>query len=769
VKITCAKQTRALGIWGAFALACGCASDVRAQAATPDENLIDRGQLESVLDFEANPRGNQPGGWGGGPAGTIFVDEAVVHGGKRSARLERTADSSGALTSLTKALPMSFTGTTIELRGFLRTQDVSRFAGLWMSEDGDSGVLALDNMQGRRLSGTTDWTEYSIALPLIPEAKRLLFGALLSGTGTAWVDDLQLLVDGEPIWEAPRRAILRTALDQDHEFDGGSGLHVTLLSRSQVENLTTLGRVWGFLKYHHPTIRSGKRHWDYELLRVLPAILAAPNRAAANGAILAWIDRLGAVEPCNPCTRLEPTDLYMGPELGWLSDERVLGRPLSERLRWVARNRIADEQFYVSLVPDIEKPRFEHEPPYAAVKLPDSGFQLLGLYRFWNIIEYWYPYRDVIGEDWTRVLREFTPRIMIAQDGDGYRREFLALLARVHDGHIQLAQTPGVQPPVGPCQAPVTIRYIEGHAVVTGHSNSEAERKGLQVGDVVLAVDGVPTPKLFRSWAPYYSASNESTKMAYIARALMRGACGAFEVRVRRARAAVELSVERSPMDKLDVSAATHDDLPGETFRLLTPEVAYLRLSSVSAVKAGDYIKAALGTKGLIIDIRGYPAEFMVWTLGPLLIDKDTAFSRNTKASLSNPGAFYWNQPHVMQPLEPHYPGRVAILVDENSISQSEFTTMAFRASPRAIVVGSTTAGADGNISPFSLPGGLHTQISGNGTFHPDKTPTQRVGIIPDLVVRPSVAGIRAGRDEVLDAAMRQILHEYRSGGRGVH
>jgi C-terminal processing protease CtpA/Prc len=110
-----------------------------------------------------------------------------------------------------------------------------------------------------------------------------------------------------------------------------------------------------------------------------------------------------------------------------------------------------------------------------------------------------------------------------------------------------------------------------------------------------------------------------------------------------------------------------------------------------------------------------------------------------------------------------------AILVDENSISQSEFTTMAFRASPHAIVVGGTTAGADGNISPFLLPGGLQTQISGNGTFYPDKTPTQRVGIIPDLVARPTVAGIRAGRDEVLDAAMRQILHEYRTGGPDVH
>jgi C-terminal processing protease CtpA/Prc len=78
----------------------------------------------------------------------------------------------------------------------------------------------------------------------------------------------------------------------------------------------------------------------------------------------------------------------------------------------------------------------------------------------------------------------------------------------------------------------------------------------------------------------------------------------------------------------------------------------------------------------------------------------------------------------------------------------------------RLTVVGSTTAGADGDVSPFSLPGGLHTQISGIGIFYPDKTPTQRVGITPDLVVRPTVAGIRAGRDEVLDAAIREILHD---------
>jgi C-terminal processing protease CtpA/Prc len=105
----------------------------------------------------------------------------------------------------------------------------------------------------------------------------------------------------------------------------------------------------------------------------------------------------------------------------------------------------------------------------------------------------------------------------------------------------------------------------------------------------------------------------------------------------------------------------------------------------------------------------------------------------------------------------PRYTGKVAILVDEASISQAEYTAMAFRAAGNAIVVGSTTMGADGNVSQIPLPGGLNTAISGIGVFYPDKKPTQRIGIIPDFEVKPTIAGIRAGRDEVLEEALRQI------------
>jgi C-terminal processing protease CtpA/Prc len=191
---------------------------------------------------------------------------------------------------------------------------------------------------------------------------------------------------------------------------------------------------------------------------------------------------------------------------------------------------------------------------------------------------------------------------------------------------------------------------------------------------------------------------------------------------------------------------------------MLSPEVAYLKLSSVKAADAPHYIDSAMRAKGLIIDIRNYPSEFMVFALGSLLVDRETQFVRFTHFDLSNPGAFYWMPGPPLVPGTPHYGGKVVVLVDETTQSQAEYTTMAFRAAPHTTVIGSTTAGADGNVSGFSLPGGLNTMISGLGVFYPDKKPTQRVGIIPDVEVKPTIAGVLAGQDELLEEAIKRIL-----------
>jgi C-terminal processing protease CtpA/Prc len=741
-----------------FLLALGCvALTMPGYTQSPDSPS----DLGAVFSFETEHGGTSPRGWGGGPPGTIFVDGAIVHEGRWSARLERDAASPGGFSTITKAIPMDFTATSIEWRGFLRSEGVSEFLGLWMRQDGDTPSLAFDNMQKRQVKGTHDWTEYSITLPVHRDAKQLYVGVLLAGTGKVWADGLQLLADGRPVWDAPRVERPKTAIDLDHEFDGGSGIVLRELTTTQIESLTLLGKVWGFLKYHHPRVTEGKHHWDYELFRVLPKVLAAANRDAASAAVRDWVRGMGDTTACTACTTLKTDNLHFGPELEWITRDAAVGRDLADVLRTVHRDRPGGKQFYVSQAPAVGNPVFEHELAYAGLRFPDAGYQLLALYRFWNIVRYWYPNRNVLDQDWGKVLADFIPRIALARDKDAYQLEAIALIAKVTDTHANLwSAPPQLRPPAGACQLPVTMRFIEHRAVVTGYSDgSTGPATGLKIGDVIERLDGVPVQELVDRWTPYYPASNGPTRLRDIARSMTRGPCSAARAGVRRDSQMLEITAQRQPLASLDPKAGRTHDLPGDTFRLLSDEVAYLKLSSVQAAHASSYIERAQGTKGLVIDIRNYPSEFVVFALGSHLVDRPAPFARFTVGDLDNPGAFRWlGEPLTLRPEAPRYSGRVVILVDEVSQSQAEYTAMAFRCAPQSVVVGSTTAGADGNVSQVPLPGGLSTMISGIGVFYPDKTPTQRVGIVPDVEVRPTIAGIRAGRDEVLEEALRQVL-----------
>ena len=721
-----------------------------------DAVLYDRHNVAEILGFELRGSGKLPAGWSGSPPGTVVLESDVVQSGSWAIRLDRSALPTGTFSTVTSSIPIDFTGERIELRGFLRTSGVSGFAGLWMREDGDAGSVQFDNMQRQQLDGTHDWQQLTIILPLNPDANHLFFGALLSGSGIAWVDGLQLLVDGEPVAKAPQRT--PDKVETDHAFDQGSGIRLSTLTPLQIENLAVLGRVWGFLKYHDPVITAGKRRWDYDLFRVIPSVLAASSRTASNEVLAKWIDSLGPIDLCTDCVSLDPAGLKLKPDIAWINNAEYLGVTLSRRLQSIYRNRVRNQQYYVSLAPNVENPVFHHESGYAPLGFPDAGYQLLALYRLWSIVEYWAPDRDVVGENWQDVLSEFIPRVMLAKDKDSYSREMMALIAEIHDTHANLWSSLNLRPPVGACRLPVNVRFIERSAVVTGYtSDGPGKASGLERGDQITTIDGIRVDNLVANWAPLYADSNETARMRDMAANLTNGNCGPVHLEVRRNGATDLVTATR-----LDVSAAGSPsrihDLAGPTFRMLSKDIAYLKLSSVKVEDVPRYIEQARSARGLIVDIRNYPSEFVVFALGSLLVRQPTPFAEFSTGDLSNPGAFRINHVETLTPAEPHYDGKVVILEDEVSMSQAEYTAVALQAAPHSVVIGSTTAGADGNVSAIPLPGGLHTMISGLGVFYPNGAPTQRVGIHVDIEARPTIAGIRAGRDEVLEAAIHQIV-----------
>ena len=117
----------------------------------------------------------------------------------------------------------------VKYSGFIKTAGVTRgYAGLWWRVDGESGALAFDNMSNRGATGTSEWARYEIELPVASNARNINFGALHTGDGTAWFDDLRIELDGVPYTN-------QTLFDLDFESTtprgfavGGAGYEVQL-------------------------------------------------------------------------------------------------------------------------------------------------------------------------------------------------------------------------------------------------------------------------------------------------------------------------------------------------------------------------------------------------------------------------------------------------------------------------------------------------------------------------------------------------------------
>ena len=546
-----------------------------------------------------------------------------------------------------------------------------------------------------------------------------------------------------------------------------SGLTELEPSPPQCESLWKLGKVWGFLKYHHPLITQGDVDWDQALFSILPHVASAESEEAGLKAIGEWIELFPAPASNQPEPELKSglvespktKEAYYLADLDWIHDRDAFGDSLCSYLEAVYEGRHrAGEQKYVKQGPHVGNPIFDDENPYAELEEIDAGFRLLALYRFWNIIQWWSPYRDLLDDDWDNVLATFVPRMLACESPNDYGLELMALAALVKDTHTSIWSMGEGVPPVGPLTLPVGLRFVGSKAVVWRELAEPTGDNALQRGDVLLEIDGRSVSDLVQELEPLYPASNPPTRLRGMATNLTRGADKDVRVRVERAGDEIEFLAQRTPRTQELARAARSRDLPGDAFRLLDDDVAYVKLSTAAIAESTAYIEKAEGTRGLVIDIRNYPKDFLVYALGGHLVSEPTPFATFTKCDLGDPGASFWADVVQLTPYPPHYQGKVVILVDESTQSRAEFTAMALEAVPGAVVVGSTTAGADGNASWFTLPGGHRSLLSGAGVFYPDRTPAQRVGVTVDVVCHPTAQGIREGRDEVLEEGIRQIL-----------
>lgn len=534
------------------------------------------------------------------------------------------------------------------------------------------------------------------------------------------------------------------------EFNKGSGIKSIDMNEKNVENIFVLAKVWGYLKYHHPNVAQGEYNWDYELFRVLPKVINIDSTEERDKILCAWIDSLGSFESINEG---EPNTI---PVLEYkFSDD------LENRLLNIQNAKRENSNFYVSLVDEVGNPNFINEKAYSLMGYPDAGYRLLSLFRYWNIIEYYFPYKHLIEENWEDVLKEFIPKFINASNELEYKLSVLELIGRIHDTHANIwSNDKTLERYWGEKYAPVIITFVENKAVVTDYYHTKlGEKSKLKIGDIITKINGVPVEEIVSNKLKYIPASNYPTQLRNIARVLLRTNDYVLHIELIH-------NEEIKSVDVACYSASTlnlkryYENLQKQKvfYKLIDSDIAYIYPEAVRDRELSEIMKEVENTKGLIIDLRGYPSESIVYSLAEYLLPENTEFVQYTAGSLLTPGHFTVKGTlSVGKKNEDYYKGKVIILVNEKTQSHAEFTAMALRTAPEATVIGSTTAGADGNVSYFYLPGGILTAISGIGIYYPDGSETQRVGIVPDIEVKTTIAGVQLNKDELLEKAIKVI------------
>jgi C-terminal processing protease CtpA/Prc len=772
-----------------------------ARAAAPAAATASTPALAN-MDLAQGDLGQEPPGWfvpsavkKEGYAAVVAADHP--EGGSRSAVLQAPAtgpkpDSFGNLMRSFDAAP--YRGQRVRFRAAVKVEDAGRTAGnaetylepplaqLWLRVDLPGGKVGFfDNMDDRPITATT-WDRFEVVGVVAPDAEKINVGVMLLGSGRAYLSSASFEVIGKPVAaDEPARPLDARGLD----------------------NLVAFTRLVGLVRYFHPSDQAAAADWNRFVLagvqrvekasgpedlardltalflplaptvRVFPAgrpepvpaeLLAAPAEVT-RPRIVAWrhfglgigVSRAGkgnlyrSERIDNLTPQLNP---YDGSRLELVLPEP--GKPLLADLgggvsALVPLALYAGEKATLPGVPAGVRPQQPAKPEGFEASGNDRATRLADVVLAWNVFEHFYPYFDVVVTDWPGELRRALRSASTDRDERAFLDTLKRLVAALHDGHGNVF-SPNDQ---GAYHLPLLWAWAEDQLVVTQVDREHGE--GVERGDVVTAIDGRPAREAIAAEEELISAATPQWRRY---RALTRLLSGPKES-VRR------LSL-RHPSGKLatvTLACSLPSYGPGaieerrpDKIAEVAPGVFYLDVGRAEDDDFKGALDRLVRAKGIVFDFRGYPK------MSPIFLQHLTGTPIHSER---------WNVPIItrpdrqemrfpstdwtLEPLAPRLTAKVAFLTDGRAISYAETCLGIVENYHLGEIVGGPTAGTNGNINPFALPGGYRVIWTGMQVLKQDGSRHHGVGILPTIPAASTFQGIAAGRDEPLEKATAAV------------
>jgi hypothetical protein len=416
----------------------------------------------------------------------------------------------------------------------------------------------------------------------------------------------------------------------------------------------------------------------------------------------------------------------------------------------------ADEKGTIPGAPASSKEKAR--PKSARSSGDDRATRLAAVALGWNVLRHFYPYFDVAKSDWSAALRGALESAATDRDERMFLTTLRRMVAALNDGHGGVYLSAGGGDPAG-CP-PLCWDWVEGKLVVTAVPSADAPgglKDDLRPGEVVVKIDGRPAALVLADAESLISAATPQWRRHRALQQIGAGDPGSDLL--------LELDGLGTASRIVRLKRVSLDQRPREsrppTINELRPGILYVDLDRVDDSDFNKALPDMQRARGIVFDFRGYPSRLNPNVLFTHLIDKVCTSPQWHIPLIRRPDGegmeFKRSMGWMLFPAKPQLKAKIAFVTDGRAISYAESCLGIIENYKLGAIAGAPTAGTKGNINPIALLGGYRVVWTGMKVLKHDGSRHHGVGIIPTVHVSRTVAGVAAGRDELLEKAIEVV------------
>jgi hypothetical protein len=765
-----------MNTFGRSLFACTAALILMQACVEAESELPEAGEQIALVNsgFETIDDEGKPAGWADPGINrhgeySVTASDDSPHGGNTCAALSSSKATRNNFGILRQTLDLApYRGHRLRLSAMLRVVGGKSMGRLWLNyTDADGKTLWQDNMSDRPITRSR-WTRGEILFEVPEEGVKAYFGGMLSGAGTVLFDDFLL---------------------EDLGLVNLVSVPARPLTDQGLENLVALARLHGALRYFHPSDEAASANWEQLTMQGVAAVEECASADALGERLL---DLFLPVAPTlSVYSESEPT-----PPLH--EDLLVEGKANPFLQHWVHKGlglSLNEKNFYSSELKVSRMKKLDHQRPdepeilalgqnlIARVPLTliekrgktqpvatreaedflnrDPGFEPRGSDRIthladvillWNVFQHFYPYFEEVEVDWDSELRSALRSAAMDDEPLAFLSTLRRLVAATRDGHGSV----GHDFEIFNHSLPLRWAWVEERLVVT---TTATELKAPKPGDIVVEINGEPVHEvLARIEAEVPAPTKEYQRQ-----------CALWRLPLGLENSSVDLTFLDADEQADSISltrelpswgpGSLRESLP-DRISELEPGYWYVDLDRITKNEFDNALESLETAKGIIFDLRGYPDNLRMGRfLGHLTLKKidspqwlTPCPSRPNRVDMN-----YQQSSWSVKPRKPYLEAKCVFITGPRAISAAETILAIVKYHGLADILGGTSAGTNGNINPFTLPGGYEVRWTGLGVRFQDGSHFHGIGVKPDLPVTRTILGVREGRDELLEAAIAHV------------